>query len=179
MLFIADVPVSMTDLGNIHRADVEKAYERKISTRDAEIIYQSLEASQKIKDSDTKNPTPNNQGPKVARIRRHSYEPNLDKILEEDDEGHERDLADIHRERALNAGVLRRSNDSGRSWRKLHYLNNNMRRPRAYTAWKRSKQRLTTNGRVSMWHFLYCVMPFRTDVTMGRTKRWRRTELFW
>lgn len=134
MIFIADVPVAMTDLSKIHRADVEKVYARKSSLEDAQIIDQSMEANQKIK-VDPKAQVSSQVG-KVGRTRRHSsYEPNLDDILEEENDNPERDLAAIHRERALNAGVVKR-NDSGRSWRKYRYLNNNT-RPRAYTAWTR------------------------------------------
>lgn len=75
---------------------------------------------------------------KGGRIRRHSsYEPNLDDILEEDVDGngreHNRDLAEIHRERARNSRVLKKDRE-GRTWRKRHFVNNNYTRPRSYTA---------------------------------------------
>ena len=136
MLFITDKPVSMNEWTEIHRADVEKVYARKSSNEDVEILSQSMEASQASCDE----PKQQNFPPQVkgSRIRRHSsYEPNLDDILEEEDDGsvreRNRDLAEIHRERARNSGVLKRDRE-GRTWRKRHFVNNNYSRPRSYTA---------------------------------------------
>lgn len=137
MLFITDNPVSMNELKEVHRADVEKVYARKSSNEDVEILSKSMEASQaSFEPTKQQNTPPQVKG---SRIRRHSsYEPDLDDILEEDDDasGRERinrDLADIHRERARNSGILKRDRE-GRTWRKRHFGNNNYSRPRSYTA---------------------------------------------
>lgn len=137
MLFITDKPVSMNEWKEIHRADAEKVYARKSSNEDVEILSKSMEASQtSIEPAKQQNTPPQVKG---SRIRRHSsYEPDLDDILEEDDDcsgrrEHSRDLAEIHRERARNSGLLKRDRE-GRTWRKRHFANNNYSRPRSYTA---------------------------------------------
>lgn len=135
MLFITDNPVSMNELKEVHRADVEKVYARKSSNEDVEILSKSMEASKaSIEPTKQQNTPPQVKG---SRIRRHSsYEPDLDDILEEEDGSgreHNRDLAEIHRERARNSGILKRDRE-GRTWRKRHFGNNNYSRPRSYTA---------------------------------------------
>lgn len=142
MLFITDKPVSMNELQENHRSDVEKDCARRCSSKDVEILSQSMET---IKQP-TSEPSKEKKGPRIPmvrgpRIRRHSsYEPNLDDILEDDECGvkvreRNRDLAEIHRERARNSGMLKHDRD-GRAWRKKHFaINNNYSRPRSYTAW--------------------------------------------
>lgn len=137
MLFITDKPVSMNEWKETHRADVEKVYARKSSNEDVQILSQSMEANQTGLESEKQHGGP----PQVkgSRIRRHSsYEPNLDDIQEDEEvdaKGREqnRDLAEIHRERARNSGFLKRDRE-GRTWRKRHFVNNNYARPRSYTA---------------------------------------------
>lgn len=136
MLFVTDKPVSMNEWKEIQRADVEKVYARKSSRKDVEILSQSMETSQASCEVAKQQNAPVQV--KCGRIRRHSsYEPNLDDILEEDVDGngreHNRDLADIHRERARNSGVLKKDRE-GRTWRKKNFVNNNYTRPRSYTA---------------------------------------------
>lgn len=136
MLFITDKPVSMNEWKETQRADAEKVYARKSSNEDVEILSKSMEASQTSFEPTKQQTVP----PQVkgSRIRRHSsYEPDLDDILEEDDDGNGRervrDLAEIHRERARNSGILKRDRE-GRTWRKRNFGNNNYSRPRSYTA---------------------------------------------
>lgn len=136
MLFVTDKPVSMNEWKEIQRADVEKVYARKSSSKDVEILRQSMETNQARCEVAKQQNAPVQV--KGGRIRRHSsYEPNLDDILEEDVDGngreHNRDLAEIHRERARNSGVLKKDRE-GRTWRKRHFVNNNYTRPRSYTA---------------------------------------------
>ena len=136
MLFVTDKPVSMNEWKEIQRADVEKVYARKSSSEDFEILRQSMETNQARCEVAKQQNAPVQV--KGGRIRRHSsYEPNLDDILEEDVDGngreHNRDLAEIHRERARNSGVLKKDRE-GRTWRKRHFVNNNYTRPRSYTA---------------------------------------------
>ena len=136
MLFITDKPVSMNEWKETRRAEAEKVYARKSSNEDVEILSKSMEASQTSFEP-TKQQTVLPQV-KGSRIRRHSsYEPDLDDILEEDDDGNGqervRDLAEIHRERARNSGILKRDRE-GRTWRKRNFENNNYSRPRSYTA---------------------------------------------
>ena len=136
MLFITDKPVSMNEWKETQRAEAEKVYARKSSNEDVEILSKSMEASQTSFEL-TKQQTVPPQA-KGSRIRRHSsYEPDLDDILEEDDDGNGqqrvRDLAEIHRERARNSGILKRGRE-GRTWRKRNFGNNNYSRPRSYTA---------------------------------------------
>ena len=137
MLFITDKPVSMNEWKETHRADVEKVYAHKCSNEDVEILSQSMEANQtNLEHTKQQTVPPHVKGP---RIRRHSsYEPNLDDILEDEEDdakGQERnrDLAEIHRERARNSGFLKRDRE-GRTWRRRHFVNNNYSRPRSYTA---------------------------------------------
>lgn len=136
MLFVTDKPVSMNEWKEIQRADVEKVYARKSSSEDVEILRQSMETNQARCEVAKQQNAPIQV--KGGRIRRHSsYEPNLDDILEEDFDGngreHNRDLAEIHRERARNSRVLKKDRE-GRTWRKRHFVNNNYTRPRSYTA---------------------------------------------
>ena len=136
MLFVTDKPVSMNEWKEIQRADVEKVYARKSSREDVEILRQSMETNQARCEVAKQQNAPIQV--KGGRIRRHSsYEPNLDDILEEDVDGngreHNRDLAEIHRERARNSRVLKKDRE-GRTWRKRHFVNNNYTRPRSYTA---------------------------------------------
>lgn len=136
MLFVTDKPVSMNEWKEIQRADVEKVYARKSSSEDVEILRQSMETNQARCEVAKQQNVPIQV--KGGRIRRHSsYEPNLDDILEEDVDGngreHNRDLAEIHRERARNSRVLKKDRE-GRTWRKRHFVNNNYTRPRSYTA---------------------------------------------
>lgn len=135
MLFLTDKPVSMNEWKESHRADAEKVYARKSSNADVEILSQSMEASQtSFEPTKQQNVPPQVKG---SRIRRHSsYEPNLDDIFEDEEDdgsGHERNLAEIHRERARNSGILKRDRE-GRTWRKRNFVNNNYSRPRSYTA---------------------------------------------
>lgn len=140
MLFITDKAVSMNEWKETHRADVEKVYALKCSNEDVEIMSQSMEANQTnietAKQQNVRRVPPQVKGP---RIRRHSsYEPNLDDILEDEEDegkgsGRNRDLAKIHRERARNSGLLKHDRD-GRTWRRRHFMNNNYSRPRSYTA---------------------------------------------
>lgn len=136
MLFITDKPVSMNEWKEIHRADVEKVYARKSSNEDVEILSQSMDQANQTNFESTKEQSVPPQV-KGHRIRRHSsYEPNLDDILEDEEEdgrARNRDLAEIHRERARNSGILKRDRE-GRTWRKRHFVNNNYSRPRSYTA---------------------------------------------
>ena len=136
MLFVTDKPVSMNEWKEIQRADVEKVYARKSSSEDVEILRQSMETNQARCEVGKQQNAPVQV--KGGRIRRHSsYEPNLDDILEEDVDGngreHNRDLAEIHRERARNSRLLKKDRE-GRTWRKRHFVNNNYTRPRSYTA---------------------------------------------
>lgn len=136
MLFVTDKPVSMNEWKEIQRADVEKVYAHKSSSEDVEILRQSMETNQARCEVAKQQNAPIQV--KGGRIRRHSsYEPNLDDILEEDVDGngreHNRDLAEIHRERARNSRVLKKDRE-GRTWRKRHFVNNNYTRPRSYTA---------------------------------------------
>jgi len=135
MLFITDKPVSMNEWKETYRAEVENVYAHKCSDEDVEILSQSMEANQtSFQPTKQQSIPPQVKGP---RIRRHSsYEPNLDDILEDeevDGKEQERNLAEIHRERARNSGMLKRDRD-GRTWRKRHFVNNNFSRPRSYTA---------------------------------------------
>ena len=137
MLFITDKPVSMNEWKETHRADVEKTYAHKCSNMDVEILSQSMEANQtNLEQAKQQSFPPQVRGP---RIRRHSsYEPNLDDILEDEEDGtkgreRNRDLAEIHRERARNSGLLKHDRE-GRTWRRRHFVNNNYSRPRSYTA---------------------------------------------
>lgn len=120
--------MSMNEWKETRRAEAEKVYARKSSNEDVEILSKSMEASQQTVPPQVKG----------SRIRRHSsYEPDLDDILEEDDDGsgqeRVRDLVEIHRERARNSGILKRDRE-GRTWRKRNFGNNNYSRPRSYTA---------------------------------------------
>lgn len=142
MLFITDKPVSMKEWKENNRTDVEEDCARKCSSKDVEILSQSMQTkSQANPEASKRQSTPRfSKRSRGTRVRRHSsYEPNLDDILEdEEDEGkvhsQNRDLAEIHRERARNSGMLKHDRN-GRSWRKKHFVNNNYSRPRSYTAW--------------------------------------------
>lgn len=141
MLFITDKPVSMKEWRENNRTDVEEDCARKCSSKDVEILSQSMQTKTQANPEASKS----HSAPRFSkrnrsiRVRRHSsYEPNLDDILEdEEDEGkahsQNRDLAEIHRERARNSGMLKHDRN-GRSWRKKHFANNNYSRPRSYTA---------------------------------------------
>ena len=137
MLFITDKPVSMNEWKETHRADVEKVCARKSSTEDVEILSQSMEANKAVVEGKKSRVTP----PQVkgGRIRRHSsYEPNLDDILEDEEQkakerAQSRNLAEIHRERARDSGFLKRDRE-GRTWRRRNFVNNNCPRARSYTA---------------------------------------------
>lgn len=137
MLFITDKPVSMNEWKETHRADVEKGCARKSSKEDVEILSQSMEANQAaVEGMKSRVPPPQVKG---GRIRRHSsYEPNLDDILEDEEQKakgrvQSRNLAEIHRERARDSGFLKRDRE-GRTWRRRHFVNNNCPRARSYTA---------------------------------------------
>ena len=137
MLFITDNPVPMNEWKETHRADVEKVCARKSSKEDVEILSQSMEANQAVVGGMKSHvPPPQVKG---GRIRRHSsYEPNLDDILEDEEQtakgrAESRNLAKIHRERARDSGFLNRDCE-GRTWRRRHFVNKNCARARSYTA---------------------------------------------
>lgn len=133
MICVTDNPVSMTEWKTVYRKDVENVYAVKSSPVEESIIEKSMEdhASQPDKTSTS------GQNVKGGRIRRHSsYEPSLDDIKEE---GHDdsaktsqKDLASLHRERALESGALKRDNE-GRHFRKKMYKALPPARPRAFT----------------------------------------------
>lgn len=137
MLFITDNPVPMNEWKETHRTDVEKVCARKSSKKDVEILSQSMEANQAVVGGMKSHvPPPQVKG---GRIRRHSsYEPNLDDILEDEEQNakgrtESRNLAEIHRERARDSGFLKRDRE-GRTWRRRHFVNKNCSRARSYTA---------------------------------------------
>lgn len=132
MICLTDKPVAMTEWKTIRRKDVENVYAMKSSPEEESIIEKSIESH--VSQSDKTQMS--GQNVKGSRVRRHSsYEPSLDDIKEE---GHddlkksEKDLASLHRERAIESGALKR-NSEGRHFRKKLYKSLPPARPRAFT----------------------------------------------
>ncbi|EDO37080.1 predicted protein [Nematostella vectensis] len=136
MICLPDKPVSMTEWTVIRRVDVEKVCAVKSSPQDDSVIERSIEVHERnmLK---SKHESGHGHNQKGNRLRRHSsYEPSLDDIKEEghDSESLGKDLASIHRERALNSGAFHRNYEARHFRRKQHHKNQDFpRRARSYT----------------------------------------------
>jgi hypothetical protein len=134
MICITDKPVAMTEWKTIYRNDVENIYAIKSSPEEESIIAKSIESHGNNSPSD--KPQMSGQNVKGSRIRRHSsYEPSLDDIKEEghdDSAKEEKDLAAVHRQRALESGAFKRKSE-GRQFRKKMYKSLPPARPRSFT----------------------------------------------